>query len=71
MGKLIEREFKKAQNEILGDFHKTQREKQGLIRELKMGLGDEIRKNPGKPIIIKKTWWQKLTLFFKNIFTKF
>jgi len=42
-----------------------------LIRELKMGLGDEIRKNPNRPKIIKKTWWQRLTLFFKNIFTKF
>jgi hypothetical protein len=71
MGKLIEREFKISQNEILAAKHRTEREKQGLIRELKMGLGDEMKKNPGKVFVIKKTWYQRLSLFLKRIFTKF
>jgi len=71
MGKVIEREFKIAQNEILANKEKTEREKQGLIRDLRSGLGDEIRKNPNKITIIKKTWFQRLTLFIKRIFTRF
>lgn len=71
MGKIINRELEIAQKEILAMAHKTEREKKELIRDLKFGLGEEIRKNPNKPIIIKKTWFQKLTLFFKNFFTKF
>lgn len=71
MSKKIERELKLAENEILAAVHKTEREKKQFINELKFGLGEEIKKNPNRPIIIKKTWLQKLTLFLKGIFTKF
>ena len=47
------------------------RQKKVLINELKTGLGEEIKKNPGKAKIIKKTRIQKFALWLKKIFTKF
>jgi hypothetical protein len=47
------------------------RQKKVLINELKTGLGEEMKKNPGKAKIIKKTTTQKIVLWLKKIFTKF
>lgn len=47
------------------------RQKKVLINELKTGLGEEIKKNPGKAKIIKKTRSQRFVLWLKKIFTKF
>ena len=47
------------------------RQKKVLINEIKTGLGKEIKKNPGKAKIIKKTRTQKFMLWLKKIFTKF
>lgn len=47
------------------------RQKKVLINELKTGLGEEMKKNPGKAKIIKKTISQKFTIWLKKIFTKF
>ncbi len=45
--------------------------KKELILELKSGLGAEIKKNPGKARIIKKTKSQQIMIWLRNIFTKF
>ena len=47
------------------------RQKKVLINELKTGLGEEIKKNPRKVKIIKKTRSQRFVLWLKKIFTKF
>jgi hypothetical protein len=47
------------------------RQKKVLINEIKTGLGKEIKKNPGKAKIIKKTRTQRFMLWLKKIFTKF
>ena len=47
------------------------RQKKVLINEIKTGLGKEIKKNPGKAKIIKKTRTQRFVLWLKKIFTKF
>jgi hypothetical protein len=69
--KMISREVSLAEKEMLVEKYKTALKKNQLINEIKTGLGEEIKKNPGKAKIIKKTWYQKLGLAFKNIFTKF
>ena len=45
--------------------------KRELITEIKTGLGEEIRKNPGRAKIIKKTRREKFMIWLKKIFTKF
>jgi hypothetical protein len=47
------------------------RQKKVLINEIKTGLGEEIKKNPNKAKIIKKTRTQRFVLWLKKIFTKF
>jgi hypothetical protein len=69
--KMLNREIKQAENEMLLEKYKTALKKTQLINEIKSGLGKEIKNNPGKAKIIKKTWYQKLMLGIKKIFTKF
>jgi hypothetical protein len=69
--KMVNREIKQAESEILLEKYKTALKKTQLINELKSGLGNEIKKNPGKAKIIKKTWYQKFLIGLKKIFTKF
>jgi hypothetical protein len=69
--KMINRETSLAEKDMLVEKYKTALKKSQLINEIKTGLGEKIKKNPGKAKIIKKTWYQKLGLDFKNIFTKF
>jgi hypothetical protein len=66
-----EREIKALEREMLLDKYKTAHGKAQFINDLKMGLGDEIKSNPGRVKIIKKTWKEKIVLFFKKIFTRF
>lgn len=66
-----EREIKALEREILMDKYKTARGKAQFINDLKMGLGEEIKSNPGRVKIIKKTRLQKIALFLKKMFTKF
>ena len=47
------------------------RQKKVLINELKTGLGEVMKKNPGKAKIIKKTISEKFIIWLKKIFTKF
>ena len=59
------------QNEIKGVRQNVELKKNLFITELKSGLGDKVKANPNKVIVIKKTLGQRIKLFFKSIFTKF
>jgi len=67
----IEETEEQLKKSVITDCHNTVVNKYKYIHEIKNGLGADIRKNPSKVKIIKKTWSQKLGLFFKKIFTKF
>jgi hypothetical protein len=41
-----------------------------FIREIKNGLGEEIKKNPKGFKVLKQTWYQKLFTKLKKILTK-
>jgi hypothetical protein len=69
--KTTNREVKLAEKEILVEKYKTALKKNQFINELKSGLGTEIKKNPGKAKIIKKTWLERLMITLKKLFTKF
>ena len=69
--KMLDREMNQAGNAILNDKYKTALKKAQFINELKSGLGEEIKKNPNKVKVNKKTWYQKFIITLKKIFTKF
>ena len=64
-------ETKAAERDKLLDMYKTARAKVSLINDIKTGLGEDIKKNPSKVKIIKKTWYQKIMISLKKVFTKF
>jgi hypothetical protein len=64
-------EIEQTEKEKILFAENNDRKKAQLIGEIKMGLGAEIKKNPGKAKIIKKTRAEKFKLWLKNIFTKF
>ena len=45
--------------------------KVSFVKELKQGLGAEIKAKGGRVTIIKKTRYQKFMIWLKKIFTKF
>jgi hypothetical protein len=45
--------------------------KRELITDIKTGLGKEIKKNPGRAKIIKKTRYEKFMIWLRKIFSKF
>ncbi len=69
--KMLDREMNQAGNAILNEKYKTALKKAQLINEIKSGLGEEIKKNPNKVKIIKKTWFERLMINIKKLFTKF
>ena len=69
--KMLDRESSQAKQDMLVEKYKTALKKNQFINELKTGLGEEIKKNPGKAKIIKKTWGERFILSLKKIFTKF
>lgn len=69
--KMIDRETNQAGNDILNQKYKTALKKAQLINEIKSGLGAEIKKNPNKAKIIKKSWYERFMVTLKKIFTKF
>ena len=71
MSKMLSREQELAEKEVLMEKYKTALKKTQFVNELKTGLGAEIKKNPVKSKIIKKTWGQKLMISLGKIFTKF
>jgi len=68
---LAAKEVEQLEREILGDIYLTNIKKNQFISELKSGLGAEIKANPNKVKVIKKTIPQKIKLFLMKIFTKF
>lgn len=69
--KHVDLEIKQATQDILLEKTKTDMKKTQFISELRAGLGDELKKNPSKVKIIKKTRFQKFVIGLKKIFTKF
>ena len=67
----ISRELKAIERDMEIDKQKTLSKKKQLINELKMGLGEEIKRNPRQVKIIKKPLSQKIKLFLAKIFTRF
>lgn len=68
---LIKTEEEEFEKEKIMLSDKLNSSKMKLITDLKNGLGDEIKKNPRKVKVVKKTFYQKFVTFIKNIFTKF
>lgn len=68
---IINREIKQVEREILLEKYATAMKKNQFINELNNGLGEQIKINPGKAKIIKKTWIQNFSAWLKKIFTKF
>jgi len=68
---IINREIKQVEREILLEKYATAMKKNQFINELNNGLGEQMKINPGKAKIIKKTWTQRLSAWLKKIFTKF
>lgn len=68
---LISKEIDETEKQMRFEFHKTAMKKAKFIAEINGELGIDIKNNPSKVNIIKKSWFQKLMLKFKAIFTKF
>lgn len=67
---IVEKEREQLAREMLADKYTTTLKKFQFINELKNGLGDVIKTNP-KVKVLKKSWFQKIKIIFKTIFTKF
>lgn len=63
----LERTNKAIEQEIL----KTQLKKADFIRQIKYGLGDDIKAKPNEIKIIKKPWNERFKIFLSKFFTKF
>lgn len=68
---VISKEIEKEEKLMLLDKYTTARKKVSLINDIKGGLGVDIKANPGKANFIKKTWFQKMMIRLKKIFTRF
>lgn len=69
--KFVSKELKTLEQELLLEKYKTALKKVQFINEIKSGLGADIKSNPNKVKVIKKSWYQKIVLIIKKIFTKF
>jgi hypothetical protein len=68
---MISSEIDATEKAISLEKHKTQLKKSEFIREIKNGLGKEIKSNPNTIKVIKKPWYTRLKLFLAKIFTRF
>jgi hypothetical protein len=66
---MLDREASQAEKDKLADNHRTERSKSVFITELKTGLGNSIKRNPGKWRKIKKPFVTRVIDFIKKIFT--
>ena len=64
-------ELEQTEKEKIMFAETNERRKNQLITEIKTGLGVEIKKNPGKAKIIKKTRAEKFSIWLRKIFNKF
>lgn len=67
----IAKELLQKENEENLLKYQTALKKVQFIKEIRSGLGAEIKQTKGKINIIKKPWYKKLGLFLKKLFTKF
>lgn len=51
--------------------YKTALKKAQFVKDIKGGLGVDIKNNPNKVRVIEKTFLQKLGMVLKKLFTKF
>ena len=68
---IINKEIEDAEKQMLLDKYNTAMKKAKYISEIKSGLGDEIRANPNRAHIIKKSLFQRFMIKLKILFTKF
>lgn len=66
-----EEEIKFEKEEMLKETAQTAVSKSYFINQIKNGLGDEIKKNPNKVNIIKKTRFEKIKSWFSKVFKSF
>ncbi len=59
------------EKEILSTTFQTEVKKAQFLTQMKTGLGEAIKKNPNGVKLIKKSWRERVKLFFLKIFTKF
>jgi C4-type Zn-finger protein len=59
------------QNDIKAQQTQTERAKNKFAQSIVSGLGEKVKANPNKVIVIKKPWHVKFKEFIKKIFTKF
>jgi RNA-binding protein YhbY len=64
-------ELEQTQKEKVLMAQNNDKRKRELITDIKTGLGEEIKKNPGRVKIIKKTRYEKFMIWLRKIFTKF
>lgn len=57
--------------EMVKEIKATETSKNQFIKELKSGLGSEIKQKGGRVTIIKKTRYEKFVIWLRKIFTKF
>lgn len=56
------------EKELISEKARIEREKNKFISQIKLGLGEEIKKNPNKVTIIKKPLTQKIKEKIGKIF---
>jgi len=69
--KMINREINMIENEMVADKYITDIKKKNFINEIKTNLGSEIKKNPNKVKVAKKSKKERFLKIIKSIFTKF
>lgn len=68
---LLSLELEESSKEKVLMAQNNDKRKRELITEIKTGLGKEIKKNPGRAKIIKKTRYEKFIIWLRKVFTKF
>ena len=68
---MISNELDATQKAIDLEKHKTALKKAEFIREIKGGLGSEIKSNPSAIKVIKKPWYKRFKIFLAKLFTRF
>lgn len=68
---IIDQELNKNERQELLEKYKTAMNKVKFINQIKGPLGTDIKKNPGRAHIIKKSWSERFILGLKKLFTKF
>lgn len=68
---IIDKELKNLERFRMMEYIKTESKKGQFIQKIKGELGKEIKSNPSGVKIHKKTWKEKVAIFFRKLFTKF